>query len=79
MTPHPINITPKQLYYTNKQNNVLPTKQHCLKVKKLISMEGQFVIYMKGKDDKTRDNTDVDMEFRQESNFFYLTGIIVIN
>lgn len=74
MTPHPINITPKKLYYTHKQSNVLPTKQHCLRVKKLINMEAPFAIYIKGKDEKTRDNTDVDLEFRQESNFYYLTG-----
>ncbi|KAI8641253.1 peptidase M24, structural domain-containing protein [Parasitella parasitica] len=75
MTPHPIGITPKQLYFAHKQNHVLPTKQHCLRVKKLINMDGPLVIYIKGKDDKTRDNTDVDLEFRQESNFFYLTGV----
>ncbi|CEP10574.1 hypothetical protein [Parasitella parasitica] len=75
MTPHPINITPKQLYFAHKQNYVLPTKQHCLRVKKVINMNGPLVIYIKGKDEETRDNTDVDLEFRQESNFFYLTGV----
>ncbi|KAF1801244.1 peptidase M24, structural domain-containing protein [Mucor lusitanicus] len=77
MTPHPITITPKKLYFAHKQSNVLPTKQHCLRVKQLMGMEAaaSYVIYIRGKDEKTRDNTDVDLEFRQESNFFYLTGV----
>ncbi|KAG1048407.1 hypothetical protein G6F43_009202 [Rhizopus delemar] len=33
------------------------------------------VIYMKGKSEATRDDTDIGLEFRQESYFFYLTGI----
>lgn len=74
MTPHPITITPKKLYFAHKQSNVLPTKHHCVRVKQLISMDAPYVIYLRGKDEKTRDDTDVDLEFRQESNFFYLTG-----
>ncbi|CAO3637253.1 unnamed protein product [Mucor fragilis] len=75
MTPHPITITPKKLYFAHKQSNVLPTKHHCVRVKQLISMDAPYVIYLRGKDEKTRDDTDVDLEFRQESNFFYLTGV----
>lgn len=71
MTPHPL-INPKR-HFLNKP--AIPTKQHCLKVKQLLDCkQTSSVIYVKGKSESTRDNTDVDMEFRQESNFFYLTG-----
>jgi hypothetical protein len=75
MTPHPINITPKQHYYGNP-NLVIPTRQHCIRVKKLLNLglHSTSIIYLKGKTEDTRDNTDVDLEFRQESHFFYLTG-----
>ncbi|KAG2202495.1 hypothetical protein INT47_013111 [Mucor saturninus] len=71
MTPHPLNI---KRHFINKP--AIPTKQHCLKVKQLLECKhSSSVIYVKGKSESTRDNTDVDMEFRQESNFFYLTGV----
>lgn len=72
MTPHPLNISPKR-HFINKP--AIPTKQHCLRVKQLLDCnQYSSVIYIKGKGESTRDNTDVDMEFRQESYFFYLTG-----
>ncbi|KAI7900931.1 peptidase M24, structural domain-containing protein [Cokeromyces recurvatus] len=77
MAPHPVNIIPKQHHYINE--HFIPTKQHCLKVKKLLldqaHLDSSSVIYMKGNTEMTRDNTDIDLEFRQESNFFYLTGV----
>ncbi|ORE10474.1 Creatinase/aminopeptidase [Rhizopus microsporus var. microsporus] len=55
---------------------ILPTKQHYLKVKSLLKSEyTSSIIYMKGKPELTRDNTDIELEFRQESYFFYLTGV----
>lgn len=72
MTPHPLTIIPKRLYIDKP---AIPTKQHCLRVKHLLDCnQRSSLVYMKGKGESTRDNTDVDMEFRQESNFFYLTG-----
>lgn len=54
---------------------ILPTKQHYLRVKSLLKSEyTSSIIYMKGKPELTRDNTDIELEFRQESYFFYLTG-----
>ncbi|RUS14341.1 hypothetical protein BC938DRAFT_477423, partial [Jimgerdemannia flammicorona] len=50
----------------------IPTKQHCLKVASLLqATEG--VIYMRGGLEGNRDDTDIELQFRQESNFFYLT------
>ncbi|GAA5816055.1 hypothetical protein MFLAVUS_009577 [Mucor flavus] len=73
MTPHPLTIIPKRLYIDKP---AIPTKQHCLRVKHLLDCnQRSSLVYMKGKGESTRDDTDVDMEFRQESNFFYLTGI----
>ncbi|CEI99523.1 hypothetical protein RMCBS344292_13610 [Rhizopus microsporus] len=55
---------------------ILPTKQHYLRVKSLLKSEyTSSIIYMKGKPELTRDNTDIELEFRQESYFFYLTGV----
>ncbi|KAJ8655878.1 hypothetical protein O0I10_008542 [Lichtheimia ornata] len=62
-------------------NNKLPTRQHCLKVKSLLKLSNDIdkneraMIYMQGADHSMRDDTDVELEFRQESNFFYLTGV----
>lgn len=73
MTPHPVNFIPKPHFISTC---AIPTKQHCLRVKKLLDCKQRSsVIYMRGKGESTRDNTDVDLEFRQESNFFYLTGV----
>lgn len=61
-------------------DNKLPTRQHCLKVKSLLKLNNdadkneRAMIYMQGADHSMRDDTDVELEFRQESNFFYLTG-----
>lgn len=54
----------------------MSTKQHCIRVKKLLNLgsERTSVIYMRGKTEDTRDSTDVELEFRQESYFYYLTG-----
>lgn len=75
MTPHPVDIKSTAIYFPDCEL-VIPTKQHVQRVKKLlnVSPEKTCFIYMKGKGEITRDNTDVDLEFRQESNFFYLTG-----
>jgi Xaa-Pro dipeptidase len=74
MAPHPTNITPKQHYYATA-NPVILTKEHCIRVKKLLNLgSNSSVVYVRGKTEHTRDNTDVDLEFRQESHFYYLTG-----
>lgn len=51
----------------------IPTKEHCLKVAKLLG-ETEGVIYVRGRLEENRDDTDTELLFRQESNFFYLTG-----
>jgi Xaa-Pro dipeptidase len=77
MTPHPVDIKSNAVYYSESEF-VIPTKKHCQRVKKLLNAEipidKKSFIYLKGKVESTRDNTDVDLPFRQESNFFYLTG-----
>lgn len=74
MSPHPVTYFPKPHFISK---SVIPTKQHCLRIKKLLDcQQDSSFIYMKGKEESTRDDTDVELEFRQESNFFYLTGKI---
>ncbi|KAI8885163.1 hypothetical protein K501DRAFT_246563 [Backusella circina FSU 941] len=52
----------------------LPTRQNVEKVvKNLDAKEG--LIYLKGQVVHERDDTDVEQPFRQESNFFYVTGV----
>ncbi|ORY93931.1 peptidase M24, structural domain-containing protein [Syncephalastrum racemosum] len=55
----------------------IPTKQHCLRVKRLLQLdpEDSAIIYHRGGIQSMRDDTDVELDFRQESNFFYLTGV----
>ena len=55
----------------------IPTREGYAKVKKYlnISTDKCSVIYHRGKVTRTRDDTDVELDFRQESNFFYLTGV----
>jgi Xaa-Pro dipeptidase len=81
MAPHSLPVVPKPAVAAEAEiakKAQLPTKQHCLRVKKLMQPEllhnRSSVIYMKGNVEETRDNTDVDLEFRQESYFFYMTG-----
>ncbi|KAI9286162.1 hypothetical protein BC943DRAFT_13013 [Umbelopsis sp. AD052] len=50
----------------------IKTKQHCLNVKQLMGQE-TGIIYLRGALNILRDDTDVEIKFRQESNFFYLT------
>ncbi|KAF9204225.1 hypothetical protein BGZ49_005567 [Haplosporangium sp. Z 27] len=55
-----------------------PSKLHCEKVASFLSDEArsEAIILAKGTVTKTRDNTDAELEFRQESNFLYLTGVM---
>ncbi|KAI8061598.1 peptidase M24, structural domain-containing protein [Gongronella butleri] len=53
---------------------MLPTRQNVQKVLANLDIK-QGVIYHKGQVIQERDNTDVELPFRQESNFFYLTGV----
>ncbi|KAI7872849.1 peptidase M24, structural domain-containing protein [Spinellus fusiger] len=68
MAPHPIPLT---------RPEILATRQHCLRVKKLIQPDAQqrSIIYHRGRLGAVRDDTDVELDFRQESHFFYLTGV----
>lgn len=54
----------------------LCTRRHCLKIKCYLNPVKfrNAIVYHRGDVDKVRDNTDVELDFRQESNFFYLTG-----
>ncbi|KAI8978381.1 peptidase M24, structural domain-containing protein [Pilobolus umbonatus] len=73
MTPHS-----QDMVHRRHSKPIIPTKQHCLKVKRLMNIpqkNKRSIIYMKGKGESTRDDTDIELEFRQESYFFYLTGV----
>ncbi|KAF8965002.1 hypothetical protein BGZ46_000676 [Entomortierella lignicola] len=50
-----------------------PAKQHWLKVAKNLGIT-EGLVYLKGDVLKERHDTDVELVFRQESNFYYLTG-----
>ncbi|KAI7891395.1 peptidase M24, structural domain-containing protein [Mucor mucedo] len=54
----------------------LPTRSNYLKVKEnLAPISTGALLYLRGGVTHTRDDTDVEVDFRQESNFFYLSGI----
>ncbi|KAI8393930.1 peptidase M24, structural domain-containing protein [Radiomyces spectabilis] len=69
MSPHPL------AYCFSPEK--LPTKQHCLKVKKLLKLDitEKCIIYHRGAVESLRDGTDLELDFRQSSHFFYLTGV----
>lgn len=50
------------------------TREHYLKIKKHLAAKSG-IIYHRGGTTHTRDDTDVELDFRQESNFSYLTGV----
>ncbi|KAF9933368.1 hypothetical protein BGZ67_004319 [Mortierella alpina] len=50
-----------------------PAKQHWAKVAKNLGLT-EGLVYLKGDVLKERHDTDVELIFRQESNFYYLTG-----
>ncbi|KAF8929959.1 hypothetical protein BGZ58_008564 [Dissophora ornata] len=54
-----------------------PSKLHCKKVASNLSKHARHnaIILVKGNAAQLRDNTDTDLPFRQESNFFYLSGV----
>ncbi|KAG2187241.1 hypothetical protein INT44_004926 [Umbelopsis vinacea] len=52
----------------------LPTASNVQKVIKNLN-KNDGIIYLKGQVLHERDDTDVELSFRQESNFFYLTGV----
>lgn len=51
----------------------LPTRQNVAKVLKNFEPK-EGLIYLTGQVVLERDDTDVELPFRQESNFFYVTG-----
>lgn len=51
----------------------LPTASNVQKVIQNLN-KNDGIIYLKGQVLHERDDTDVELGFRQESNFFYLTG-----
>ncbi|KAI7865432.1 peptidase M24, structural domain-containing protein [Spinellus fusiger] len=55
----------------------IPTRQHCHKVARLLNspIDENVFIYHRGRVEQTRDDTDVGLDFRQESCFFYLSGV----
>ncbi|KAI8972000.1 peptidase M24, structural domain-containing protein [Mycotypha africana] len=55
----------------------IKTRYHYLRVKKYLDLppKSNTVIYHRGGVTHRRDDTDVELDFRQESNFFYLTGV----
>ncbi|KAG0368594.1 hypothetical protein BGZ54_001621, partial [Gamsiella multidivaricata] len=54
-----------------------PSKLHCEKVASFLSPKSRedAILLAKGAELQNRDNTDVELDFRQESNFLYLTGV----
>ncbi|KAG0086828.1 hypothetical protein BGZ93_007156 [Podila epicladia] len=54
-----------------------PSKLHSEKVAAFLSPKARLgaIILAKGTESLNRDNTDTELEFRQESNFLYLTGV----
>ncbi|KAF9573379.1 hypothetical protein EC968_008649 [Mortierella alpina] len=55
-----------------------PSKLHCEKVASFLphSARHEAIILARGTEVQNRDNTDVELDFRQESNFYYLTGVL---
>ncbi|KAI9471819.1 MAG: peptidase M24, structural domain-containing protein [Benjaminiella poitrasii] len=53
----------------------LPTRQNVQKVLKNFTVQQEGLIYLNGQVLTERDDTDVELAFRQESNFFYVTGV----
>ncbi|KAG1151785.1 hypothetical protein G6F37_003133 [Rhizopus arrhizus] len=56
-------------------SNKIPTRSNYEKIKQILNPTKHSVIYHKGGIIHTRDDTDVELDFRQESNFFYLSGV----
>ncbi|CAO3679030.1 unnamed protein product [Rhizopus stolonifer] len=54
--------------------SVTPTRQNVEKILNLFEAK-EGTIYLKGQVLSERDDTDVELAFRQESNFFYVTGV----
>ncbi|CAO3587339.1 unnamed protein product [Absidia cylindrospora] len=52
----------------------LPTRQNVQKILGHLKLN-EGVIYLNGSVMQERDNTDVELPFRQESNFYYVTGV----
>ncbi|KAG0337710.1 hypothetical protein BG004_007512 [Podila humilis] len=54
-----------------------PSKLHSEKVASFLSPKATHhaILLAKGTESLNRDNTDTELDFRQESNFFYLTGV----
>lgn len=57
---------------------MLSCKQHTSKVLNVLSKlrptAGNYTLYLAGEETRARPYTDRDLAFKQESNFFYLTG-----
>jgi Xaa-Pro dipeptidase len=55
----------------------IPTRSHYLKIKQYLPTPIPLgaVIYHRGGITRKRDNTDVELDFRQESDFLYLSGV----
>ncbi|KAI8636005.1 peptidase M24, structural domain-containing protein [Parasitella parasitica] len=52
------------------------TREHYLKIKQYLPVKtAGSIIYHRGGTTHTRDDTDVELDFRQESNFAYLSGV----
>lgn len=54
---------------------MFPTRRNVEKILKHFGVS-EGLIYLKGQTLHERDDTDVELPFRQESNFFYVTGTL---
>ncbi|RUP43978.1 peptidase M24, structural domain-containing protein [Jimgerdemannia flammicorona] len=60
---------------TNGVHTRLPTKTNVQKMVHHMGAAAEGVVYLRGNLLYMRDDTDVELPFRQESHFFYLTGV----
>lgn len=61
-------------YKTNGIHTRLQTKSNALKLVHHMGAAAEGIAYLRGNMLYMRDDTDVELPFRQESHFFYLTG-----
>ncbi|KAI9027202.1 peptidase M24, structural domain-containing protein [Phycomyces nitens] len=68
MSPYPLTLT---------RPPMVTTRQHCLRVRTLMETDQKqrAIIYHRGQVAAVRNDTDIELDFRQESHFYYLTGV----
>lgn len=67
-----MDTSPTRAFFPSKEQ--INTRKHYLRIKKHLAAKSG-IIYHRGGTTHTRDDTDVELDFRQESNFSYLSGV----